>query len=79
MKSLGQDIGQLVLRRHLDKPHLTILNDLVGEVLPNIDMLGSLTAADDSDVVAPFNTRRVVLVDRGRFPLPESKSAAESP
>ena len=73
MKSLGKDIGQLVLRRHLDEPHLAVLNDLVGEVLPNVDVLGSLTAADD--VVAPFNTRRVVLVDRGRFPLPESESA----
>ena len=73
MKSLGKDIGQLVLRRHLDEQHLAVLDDLVGEVLPDVDVLGSLTAADD--VVAPFNTRRVVLVDRGRLPLPESESA----
>ena len=77
MKPLGKYIGQLVLRRHLDEPHLAVLNDLVGEVLPNVDMLGSLTAADD--VVAPLNTRRVALVDRGRFPLPESKSAQKVP
>ena len=67
MKSLGKDIGQLVLRRHLDEPHLAVLNDLVGEVLPNVDMLGSLTAADD--VVAPFNARRVVLYPYRNFPL----------
>ena len=73
MKSLGKDIGQLVLCRHLDGPHLAVLDHLVGEVLPDVDVLGSLTTADD--VVAPFNTRRGVLVDRGNFPLPESKSA----
>ena len=59
--------------RILAHKHLAILNDLVCEVLPNVDVLGSLTAADD--VVTPFNTRRVVLVYRGRLPLPESKSA----
>ena len=63
-KPLGKDIGQPVLRRHLDEPHLAVLDHLVGEVLPDVDVLGSLTAADD--VVAPFNTRRVVLVDRSR-------------
>ena len=77
MKPLGEDIGLLVLRRHLDEPHLAILDDLVGEVLPDVDVLGSLTAADD--VVALFKTRRVVLVDRDRFPLPESKSAQKVP
>ena len=65
MKPLGKDIGQLVLRRHLDEPHLAVLDHLVGGVLPNVHVLGSLTAADD--VVAPFNTRRIGLVDRGRF------------
>ena len=49
----------------------------MGEVLSNVDVLGSLTAADD--VVAPFNTRCIVLVDRGRFPLPESKSEQKVP
>ena len=73
MKPRGKDIGQLVLLGHLDEPHLAVLDHLVGEVLPNVYVLGSLTAADD--VVAPFNTRRVVLVDRGRLPLPESESA----
>ena len=58
--------GQLVLRRHLDQQHFSILDDFVGEVLPDVNVLGSLTAADD--VVTPLNTRRVVLVDRGRLP-----------
>ena len=60
VKPLGKDIGPLVLRRHHDEPHLVVLDHLVGEVFPDVDVLGSLTAADD--VVAPFNTRRVVLV-----------------
>ena len=50
----------------------------MGEVLPDVNVLGSFTAADD--VVAPFNTRRVVLVyDWGRFLLPEAKSAQKCP
>ena len=77
VKPLGRDIGQLVRCWHLDQPHLAILDDFVGEVLPDVVVLGSLTASND--VVAPFNTRRVVLIDQGRFPLPESKSAQKCP
>ena len=73
MKPVGKDIGELVLRHYLDELHLAILDDFVGEVPPDVDVLGSLTAADD--IVAPFNTRRVVLVDRDRLSLPESESA----
>ena len=58
--------------RHPDQQHLSILDDLVGEVLPDVNVLGALTAADD--VGAPFDTRRVVLVDRGRLLLPETES-----
>ena len=49
----------------------------MGEVLPDVNVLGSLTA--DDDVVAPFNTRCVILVDRGRLLLPEAKSAQRRP
>ena len=49
----------------------------MGEVLTDVNVLGSLTAADD--VVAPFNTNRVVLVDRGGFSLPESMLAHKVP
>ena len=45
----------------------------MGEVLTDVNVLGSLMASDD--VVTPFNTRRVVLVEWGRFLLYEAESA----
>ncbi len=49
---------------------MTILDDLMrkdceigGEVLPDVNVLGALPSPDD--VVAPFNTRRVVFVHWG--------------
>ena len=62
-----------MLSRQPDQPHFNILDDFVGEVLPDVNVLGSLTAADD--VVDPFNTRRFVLVDRGSLLLPDATSA----
>ena len=53
MESLGQDVRHLSRGRDLDEPHLTILDDLVGEVLPDVDVLGTFPAADD--VVTPFD------------------------
>ncbi len=49
----------------------------MGEVLPDVDVLGSFTSADD--VVALFDARRVVLVYRGRLLLLESETVQESP
>ena len=43
----------------------------------DVNVLGSLTAAND--VVAPFNPRRGVPVDRGGLLLPETKSAQKCP
>ena len=43
----------------------------MSEMLTDVNVVGSLTAADDG--VAPFNTRRVVLVDQCRFLLPEAE------
>ena len=40
----------------------TILNNLVGEVLPDVDVLGSLSSTND--VVTPLDARCVVLKDR---------------
>ncbi len=39
VERLGQYVRQLVSRSDLDLRHLPILNDLVGEVLPNVDVL----------------------------------------
>ncbi len=50
----------------------TNLDDVVGEVLPNVNALGPFASADD--VVTPLNARGVVLVDRGRLLLPEPKT-----
>ena len=72
MQSLGQDIGHLGRRRNLDQPHLTILNDFVGEVLPDVDVLGTFPSSND--VVTPFDARGVVLVYWSRSPLRESKT-----
>ena len=77
MQTLGKNIGQLERSRHQDQLHLSILDDFVGEVLPDVNVLGSLTAAND--VVSSFNTRRVVFVDRVRFLLPEAESVQKCP
>ena len=63
-----------------DEPHLTVLDDLVGEVLPDVNVLGTFTAADD--VVTPLDARGVVLVYRGRLLEPSSariRDGAEAP
>ncbi len=61
---------------YLDEQHSAILNDFVGEVLPNVNVLSSFPSADD--VVAPFYARCVVFVYRGRHLL-ESKTVQKSP
>ena len=60
----------MLCSRCLDEQHSTILDDFVVEVLPDVNMLGSFTSADD--VVAPFDARGVVLVYRGGLLLLES-------
>ena len=77
MESLGQDVRHLSRGRDLDEPHLTILDDLVGEVLPDVDVLGTFPAADD--VVTPLDARGVVLVYRGRLLLRESETVQKRP
>ncbi len=63
MWSLGQDVRHQQRSRNLDKPHRTIFDDLVGEALPDVDVLGSFASADD--VVSLFVARGIVLVYRG--------------
>ncbi len=61
MQALGEDIRELGRRGDANEQHLAILDDLVGDVLPDVDVpvLGSLPSTDD--VVTP---RRVVFVGR---------------
>ncbi len=72
MQSLGQDIGHLGRRQNLDQLHLTILNDFVGEVFPDVDVLGTFPSAND--VVTPLDARGVVLVYWSRPILRESET-----
>ncbi len=44
VQALGEDIRELGRRGDADEQHLAILNNLVGEVLPDVDVLGSLPA-----------------------------------
>ena len=64
MERLGQDVRQLGCGSDVDKPHLAVLYHFMREVLPDVDVLGTLSASDD--VVAPLNASDVVLVDRSR-------------
>ena len=61
MKSLREDVCQLFRGVDSDQTKMTLLDRLVGEVLADVNVLRTLTAADD--VVAPFDARAVVFVD----------------
>ena len=60
VQRLGQDVRQLGRSRDADKLHVAILNDLMGKVFSDVNVLGTLPAADD--IVPPFDTCSVVLV-----------------
>ena len=49
----------------------------MGEVLPDVDVLGTFPSADD--VVTPLDARGVVLVYRGRLLLRESETVQKRP
>jgi hypothetical protein len=61
VETLGEDFSQLLRGVDPDQAEMTILDYLVGEVLADVNVLRTLTAADD--VVAPFDARDVVFVD----------------
>ncbi len=75
VEALGEDIRELGRRGDSDEQHLAILNNFVGEVLPDVDVLGSLPSADD--VVTPLDARRVVFVDRRGRRLGEPRTVEE--
>ncbi len=50
MKSLGQDVCKFLHSLNLeilDQPHCTILDDFVGKLPPDVDLLGAFTSSDD--------------------------------
>ncbi len=59
---LVQDVRQLVGRGDSDQFHGAILDHFVGEVLPNVNVLGTLPSTDD--VASPLEACSVVLVHR---------------
>mmetsp|Transcript_41811 Transcript_41811/g.87394 ORF Transcript_41811/g.87394 Transcript_41811/m.87394 type:complete len:89 (+) Transcript_41811:129-395(+) len=62
MKSLGEDICELLRGVDSNQAQVSVLDCFMGEVLPDVDVLGTFSASDN--VVAPLNTSVVVLVDR---------------
>ena len=75
VQRLGQDIRQLRRSRDADKLHVAILDDLMGKVFPDVNVLGSLAAADD--IVPPFDTCSVVLVYWGQLRLCKTRTLEE--
>ena len=65
MQPLGEDVCQLLRGVDSDQTEMTVLDRLVGEVLADVNVLRTLAASDD--VVAPFDARVVVFVDRRTF------------
>jgi hypothetical protein len=63
MKSLGEDICKLLRGVDSNQTQVSILDRFMGEVLPDVDVLGTLSASNN--VVAPLNTSVIVLVDWG--------------
>ncbi len=65
LDSLGHNIRKLRSGCDPLKDHVSILDGLMGEVLANVNVLGSLTAAND--LVPPLNSGRVVLLHSCRL------------
>jgi hypothetical protein len=61
MKSLRENVGELLRSVDSDQAEVTILDCLVGEVLADVNVLRSFPSSDN--VVAPFDARVVVFVD----------------
>ena len=61
---LGEDVGQLVIRRDPDETHVSVLDHFISDVLADVNVLGTLTSADY--VISPFDACCIVFVD-GRF------------
>jgi len=61
LKTLGEHIRELFLSRNSNKQELANLDHVMGEGLPNVDVLGPFASAND--VVAPFDARIIVFVD----------------
>ena len=77
LHTLCHEVRQLQRGRDLLQDEVSILDGLMSKVLANIDVLGSLAAADN--IVSPSNACCVVLVHRRRAILGESQVLGQSP
>ena len=75
VQALREDIRELERSGDAYEPHIAVLDDLVREVLPDVNMLGPLTSSND--VVAPLDARGVVLEHLGGVLLSEAESLEE--
>ncbi len=64
VQRLGQDVRQLLGGSDADQLHMAILDHLMSEALPDVDVLRALSTTNDG--VSPLDARSVVLVHRGR-------------
>jgi hypothetical protein len=62
IKSLDEDVFELLRGADQNQTQMSILNRFMGEVLPDVNMLGAFSTSNN--VVAPLNASIVVLVDR---------------
>ena len=61
-QGLREDVCKLIRGRYRDELEMSILNGLMCEMLPDVNVLGTLASTDD--VVTPFDARCVVLEHR---------------
>ncbi len=60
LETLGQQVGDLILRRNLVQSHVAILDSFIRKVLSDVDMLDTLPTTDY--VVRPFDARHVAML-----------------
>ena len=63
MKSLGEDVRELLRGAGPNQAQMSILDGFMSKVLADVDVLRTFSASND--VVAPLNAGIVILVDRG--------------
>lgn len=61
LEALGKYVGKLIRRIHTHQTQMAMLDNLVRKMLANVDMLSTLTTADD--MIAPLDACIVVLIN----------------
>ncbi len=77
MQLRGQDVRQLLGGSAADQLHMAIMDHLMSEVLPDVDVLRALSTTTGNDVIAPLDSRGVVLIHQSRGMLGEAHALEE--